>query len=196
MRSHICYFTLGEHGLVTLREFRLVILRKCGFVVDRLERFAWIISSSRQFFLASVFVAGLSRYERGGERAGVPLDIQADVDPLDAPAPSTPSVRDSIHPVQFGIFPNRLLLPHLDDEILPGYEEDVSSIRDGYTAWVKVDPASTLERHLVSLGSANPIFREAQDRRHSSPNSECRFHNDVTDRLREQRRLRVLSWNR
>ena len=61
--------------------------------------------------------------------------------------------------------PNRLLLPHPDDEILSGSEEDVSSIRDGYTVWVKVDPASILERHLDSVNSANPTFREAQDRR-------------------------------
>ena len=79
--------------------------------------------------------------------------------------------------------------------MLSGYEEDVSSIRDGYTAWVKVDPAATLERHLVSSDSANPIFREAQDRRHSSPNPVYRFHNDVPNRLREQTRLSILSWN-
>ena len=68
-------------------------------------------------------------------------------------------------------------------------------MRDGFTVWVQVDPASTLERHLVSLSSANPIFREAHDRRHSSPNPEYRFHNDVPNRLREQRRLSILSWN-
>ena len=37
------------------------------------------------------------------------------------------------------------------------------------TVWVKVDPASILECHLVNLDCANPIFRDAQDRRHSSP---------------------------
>ena len=120
---------------------------------------------------------------------------QVVVEPLDAPAPVEPCVGDSIHPVQFGVFPNRILLPYPDNEILSGYEEDVSSIRDGYTAWVKVDPASTLERHVVSLNSANPIFREAQHRRHSSPNPEYRFDNDVPCRLREQRSLSILSWN-
>ena len=68
---------------------------------------------------------------------------------LDAPAPLAPCVRDSTHPVQFGIFPKRLFLPQPDDEILSGYDEDVSSVRDGYSAWVKMDPASTLERHLA-----------------------------------------------
>ena len=72
------------------------------------------------------------------------------VESVDTPAPVPLRVRDAIRSVQFGIFPNRLLLPHPDDEILSGYEEAVSSIRDGYTAWVKVDPAATLERHLVS----------------------------------------------
>ena len=65
----------------------------------------------------------------------------------------------------------------------------------GCTGWVKVESASTLERHPVSLNSANPIFREAQDRRHSSPNPEYHFNNDVPNRLREQRRLSILSWN-
>ena len=92
-------------------------------------------------------------------------------------------------------FPTDFILPHPDDEILSGYEEAVSSIRDGYTAWVKVDIASTLERHLVNLNSANPTFREAQDRRHSSPNPEYRVNNDVPNRLRENRRLSILSWN-
>ena len=36
--------------------------------------------------------------------------------------------------------PKRLPLPHPDDEILSGHEEDVSSIQDGYTAWVMTDP--------------------------------------------------------
>ena len=70
------------------------------------------------------------------------------VESLDTPAPSTSRFRDAIHPVQFGIFPNRLLLPHPDDEMLSGSEEDVSSIRDGYTVWVMVDLASILERPL------------------------------------------------
>ena len=83
------------------------------------------------------------------------------VESLDTPAPLAPCVRDSIHPVQLGIFPNRLLLPYSDDKILSGYKEEASSIRDGYTPWVKVGPASTLERHLVSLNNANPIFSEA-----------------------------------
>ena len=82
-----------------------------------------------------------------------------------------------------------------DDEIIFGYEEDASSMRDGYTAWVKVDPASTLERHLVSLNCANPIFHDSHNRRHCSPNPEYRFNNDVPNRLREHRRRSILNWN-
>ena len=73
---------------------------------------------------------------------GTPMVVES----LDTPAPSTSRFRDAIHPVQFGIFPNRLLLPHPDDEMLSGSEEDVSSIRDGYTVWVKVDLVCILER--------------------------------------------------
>ena len=115
------------------------------------------------------------------------------VELLDTPASSTSRVRDAIHPVQFGIFPKRLLLPCPDDEILSGYEEDVSSMRDGHTAWVKADPACILERHLVNLNSANPAFREAQDRKHSPTNEEYRFDTDVPNRLTEQMRLSIFN---
>ena len=91
------------------------------------------------------------------------------IEPLDVPAPSERIVPEVIHPVQCGIAPKRLLLPHLDDEILSGVDKDVSSIRDGYTAWAISDPATALERHLVSKGSARPIYRDASDRRHFSP---------------------------
>ena len=52
----------------------------------------------------------------------------------------------------------------------------------------------TLALRATAIG-ANPIFREAQDRRHSSPNPEYRNNNDVPDWLREQRRLSILCWN-
>ena len=48
-----------------------------------------------------------------------------------APLPKT-RVRNFIHPKQFGIFPKRLSLPYPDEEILSDYEEDVSSIRNGF----------------------------------------------------------------
>ena len=36
-----------------------------------------------------------------------------------------------------GPSPERLRLPYSDEEILSGYEEDISFTRDGFTAWVK-----------------------------------------------------------
>ena len=70
-----------------------------------------------------------------------PEETPVDSEPLDMPAPSTSScVHESIHHVQCEIMLTRLSLPHPDDEILSGYEEDVSSIQDGYTAWVMTHP--------------------------------------------------------
>ena len=60
-------------------------------------------------------------------------------------------VRDVIHLKQFDIFPKLLLVTDPDVEILSGFEEDVSSIRDDHSTWVKADPASILERHLESI---------------------------------------------
>ena len=48
------------------------------------------------------------------------------------------------------VVPERLPLPQKGDEILSGIDEDVSSIRDGYSTVGIFDPASTVERHLVS----------------------------------------------
>ena len=75
-------------------------------------------------------------------------------------------VPEVIHPVQYGITPKRLLSPHSVDKILSGIDEDVSSIRDGYTAWAISDPSATLERHLASKESAKPTCRDANERRH------------------------------
>ena len=93
------------------------------------------------------------------------------------------------------IFPSRLFLPHPDDKIPSGYEEDVLSIRDGKTAWVKADPASVLGRPLVNVNSANPAFREAPDKKHSPANEGYRFDTDVPNRMTEQKRLSIFKWN-
>ena len=107
------------------------------------------------------------------------------------PAAPKPSVPEIVLPVQCEITPKRLLL--LLTEILSCIDEDVSSIRDGYTAWVMSDPSTTLERHLASRRSAEPIFREAHERRNCSPEPKYRFDNSVPDRLREQTRISILS---
>ena len=52
-------------------------------------------------------------------------------------------------PKQHGALPRRIVLPYPYSEILSGYEEDVSSIRDGLTAWVNSDFESILNRHVV-----------------------------------------------
>ena len=122
--------------------------------------------------------------------AGTPLVTE----PLDVPAPSERVVPEVTHPVQYGMLHIRLLLPRPDDEILSGFDKDVSSIRDGYNARIISDPDSTLVRHLVSAGS-KPVFRDAHDRRHFSPKLEYRFGNSVPNRLLEQTGLSILSWN-
>ena len=61
-------------------------------------------------------------------------------------------------------FPDRLRLPYPDEEILSGYQEDVSFIRDGFTSWVKADFETLLERHAVDIRKALAEFREAPAR--------------------------------
>ena len=85
------------------------------------------------------------------------------------PAPLERAVPEVVHPVQYGIVLERIALRRPDDKILSGYDEDVSSTRDGYPTCGVSDPGSTLLRHLVSKGSANPVCRDAHDRRHFSP---------------------------
>ena len=72
-----------------------------------------------------------------------------------------------IHPKQYGAFPRRIVLPFPDSEILPGHEEDVSSIRDEFTAWVKSDNETSLKRHVVDSKCIYPAYREAPARKHS-----------------------------
>ena len=90
-------------------------------------------------------------------------------------APMENTVLDVVRPVRYGIVPERITLPRPDGEILSGYDEDVSSIRDGYALWGLTDPSFALLRHLVTSGSAKPVFRCAHDRRLSSPKPEYRF---------------------
>ena len=117
------------------------------------------------------------------------------IEPPGTPAPVEIQAADAIHLVQFGIFPKRLTLPYPDDEILSGYEEDALSIRDRYPACVKEVPDAILKHHLISVNHANPVFREAQDRRHPSTNPEYGFDNDVPNRSPVQKRLSMYNWN-
>ena len=72
-----------------------------------------------------------------------------------------------IHPEQYGAFPRRIVLPYPYSEILSRYEEDVSSIRDDFTAWVKSDPETILQRHVVDSKGIYLAYREAPATRHS-----------------------------
>ena len=98
--------------------------------------------------------------------------------PPDDPAPSKPIVPETVRPVQYGITPKRILLPHSD-----------------FSAWVVSDPSATLERHSAIKGCADPIFRKACERKNLSPLPKYRFDNSVPNCLLEQTRISILSWN-
>ena len=126
---------------------------------------------------------------KGTERSTLPWGS------LWAQPPSKARARQFVHPRQVGTFPKRLALPYPSDEILSGHEEDVSSIRDGFTAWVKTDPETVLRRHVVDAKGFYPAYREAAARRHEPSSQEYSFYDDVPNRLTEQRRLSVYKWN-
>ena len=84
---------------------------------------------------------------------------------LEAPLPLPKRVRNFIHPKQLNPYPERLELPLPDGEILSGYREDVSFIRDRFTAWVKADTNDTSQQHMVDVRKAFAEFREASVRK-------------------------------
>ena len=96
------------------------------------------------------------------------------------------------HPKQYGAFPRRY--PY--GEILSGYEQDVSSIRDGFTDWVKSDPETILRRHVANVTRACAEFREAPARKQSPSSQGYHFDKNMPHRSTEQTRLSVCSWNR
>ena len=91
-------------------------------------------------------------------------------------------------PQQHSLFPERLRLPYPDEDILSGYEEDVSFIRDGFTTWVKADFHTILERHAVDTGKALADFREPSARKHDISSQE--YHSSAV-----QKRLSIHNWN-
>ena len=56
-----------------------------------------------------------------------------------------PIVPEFIPPIQYGIKPQRLCLRRSDSEILTGFDDDVSSVRDDCTALVMSDPVTFRE---------------------------------------------------
>ena len=124
--------------------------------------------------------------------AGMPVVIE----PLDVPAPSEPTIPQLIHPVQYGITPTRLHLPHSDDEILSLVSTKMSRPHEMDLQLGRYpDPSTTLERHLASKGSAKPIYRDACDRRHFFHQPIYCFDNNVPNRLLKQTRPSILSCN-
>ena len=90
------------------------------------------------------------------------------------PSLKTPSFH-SIHPKQHGAFLRMNFLPYPYSEILSGFEEDLSSTRDGFTAWVESDLETILNRHVVDSRSIYPAYREAPARKHSPSSSGYHF---------------------
>ena len=91
-----------------------------------------------------------------------------------------------IHPKQLSPFPERLKLPFPDEEILSGYEEDVSFFRDRPTTWVKADPDDTFERHKVDVRKAFAEYREASVRRQRAPDREYFFDSSAKPLIRSK----------
>ena len=98
-------------------------------------------------------------------------------------------------PKEHSPFPERLKLPYPDEEILSGYEEDVSFKRDGFTAWVKAQSETVSERRAVDIGKAHAEFREASARRHDTSHQENHFDNNVPNCSLVQRRHSIYNWN-
>ena len=103
-------------------------------------------------------------------------------EPLGATVPLKSRAGNFIHPVQVCLLPKRFSLPYPNAEILSGCEEDVSSIRDGFSAWVKSSPETILHRHIADAKGAHPAFRKAPVRKHSPSKEEHRFDADVPNR--------------
>ena len=76
-----------------------------------------------------------------------------------------------------------------------GFEEDVSSTRDGCTAWVKSDPETNLNRHLVDSKGIYPAHSEAPARKHSPSSSGYHFNFNTPNRSTEQTRISYYNWN-
>ena len=93
--------------------------------------------------------------------------------------------RSSFYPYKsIWLFSRTVFLPYSYEEIFSGYEEVVSSIRDGFSAWVKADSDTILGRHSVdvTIKTLSILPRVAP-------------HKDVPNRLIEQTRLSVYKWN-
>ena len=105
-----------------------------------------------------------------------------------------PVVPEIVYPIQHGITPKRLLLPHSDTEILSHIDDDISSIRDGYTVWVMSDAGTTRERHMACKRLCSTCIPRGQREKESFSQPKYRFDTGVPNRLLEQTRISILSW--
>ena len=74
---------------------------------------------------------------------------------------------------------------------------DISSVRDGYTAWVLSDAESTRNRRMVNISATGtaPAFRKASEKKSLSQLLEYQFNNNRPNRQLEHTRISILSWN-
>ena len=99
-----------------------------------------------------------------------------------------------IHPKQLSPFLN-VWDCRIPEEVLSGYEEDVSFIQDRFPSSVIADPNDTLERHMVDVRKAVAEYREASVRKQEALAQEYFFDSSVPNRSSVQKRLSVYSWN-
>ena len=112
----------------------------------------------------------------------------------EAPLPHPKRSCHFIHPKQLSPFPERLELPFPDEEILSGYEEDMSFIRYGFT-WVKACSNTTLEQHVVNVRKALAEYREGSVGRHDTSAQKYYFDSSVPNRSSLQKRPSIYNWN-
>ena len=117
--------------------------------------------------------------------------------PPDEPLTLKPYVPEIIHNIQYRPPPQRLHLHRSDNEILTNFDEDVSSIRDGFTAWVGSNAAETRSRHFANSSPSGtaPVFRKASEKKSMSQLLEYQFDNRKPNRQQEQTRISILSWS-
>ena len=99
-----------------------------------------------------------------------------------------------IHPCQFSPFPERLVLPFSNDEILSGYEEVDSSGTDLFTTCVKMIEHEILAQHMVDIEKATAEFREASERQHATSSHMNSSSKRFATRSIVQRRLSINNW--
>ena len=106
-----------------------------------------------------------------------------------------PIVPEFIPPIQYGIKPQRLCLRRSESEILTGFDDDVSSVRDDCTARVMSDKVTFRESHMTYKQNVTPVFRKAFEKKPRSPELEYGFDTSRPNRLLEQTRISISNWN-